>query len=57
LRVGRRLNWHVGFIGEEELRRIAPLVDMISFDVVGDRETAREVYGLDVGLDDYNAHL
>lgn len=54
LRVGgRRLNWHVGFIEEEELRRIAPLVDMISFDVVGDRETAREVYGLDMGLDAY----
>jgi len=53
LREGRRLNWHVGFIDEAELRTIAPYVDVISFDIVGDSETAREVYGLDVSLDDY----
>ena len=35
------------------MRVIAPYVDVISFDVVGDAETAREVYGLDVTLDDY----
>jgi len=48
-----RTNWHVGFVGEAEARALAPLVDVVSLDVVGDRETAREVYGLDVGLDDY----
>ena len=53
LRQGRRLNWHVGLIGEEELRLIAPYVDVISFDMVGDAETAREVYGLALTLDDY----
>lgn len=53
LRPGRRMNWHVGFIGEDELHAILPLVDVISFDVVGDAETAREVYGLDVALEDY----
>jgi uncharacterized radical SAM superfamily protein len=53
LRQGRRLNWHVGLIEEGELRAIAPFVDVISFDVVGDAETAREVYGLDLELDDY----
>lgn len=53
LRQGRRLNWHVGLIGEEELRLIAPYVDVISFDMVGDAETAREVYGLELTLDDY----
>ena len=53
LRQGRRLNWHVGFIEEEDLRAIDPYVDVISFDIVGDAKTAREVYGLDVDLDDY----
>lgn len=53
LREGRRLNWHVGLIDEETMRAIAPYVDVISFDVVGDAETAREVYGLDLTLDDY----
>ena len=50
---GRRLNWHVGMIDEETIRTIAPLVDVVSYDVVGDRETAREVYGLDLTLNDY----
>jgi len=52
---GRRLNWHVGLVDEATMQRIAPWVDLISFDIVGDRETAEEVYGLDVGLDDYMA--
>lgn len=53
LKEGRRLNWHVGLIDEEAMRAIAPLVDLVSFDVVGDAETAREVYGLDLTLDQY----
>ena len=53
LRRGRRLNWHVGLIDEEAMRTISPLVDVISFDLVGDAETAREVYGLDLALSDY----
>jgi len=52
-----RLNWHVGMIDEETLRSIMPCVDVISFDIVGDAETAREVYGLDVNLDDYISML
>ncbi len=48
-----RLNWHVGLIDELTMQRIAPYVDVVSFDVVGDRDTAREVYGLDLGLEDY----
>jgi hypothetical protein len=50
---GRRLNWHVGLIDEEEMRTIAPYVDVISFDMVGDAVTVREVYGLEVTLEDY----
>jgi lipoyl synthase len=53
LHAGRRLNWHVGLVDEADLATIAPLVDVISFDIVGDAETAREVYGLDADLDDY----
>jgi uncharacterized radical SAM superfamily protein len=44
-RQGRRMNWHVGFVSEEELRTIVPLVDVVSFDFVGDEETVQEVYG------------
>jgi len=57
LRSGRRLNWHVGFATRTDLERVAPLLDVISFDIVGDRETAREVYGLDVSLEDYMRQL
>jgi len=53
IRQGRVMNWHVGLIGEEEIRVIAPYVDIISFDFVGDDETIREVYGLDLTVEDY----
>jgi len=53
LRPGRILNWHVGFVDEDEMRAIAPCVDIISFDFIGDNETIREVYGLDHTVDDY----
>jgi uncharacterized radical SAM superfamily protein len=53
LRAGKVMNWHVGFIGREEIEAIAPYVDLISFDFVGDVDTAREVYGLDKTLQDY----
>ena len=53
IRQGRVMNWHVGLIGEDELRVIAPYVDVISFDFVGDDETIHEVYGLDLTVEDY----
>ena len=53
LRPGRVLNWHVGMIDEDEMRTIAPYVDVISFDFMGDDETIREVYGLDYTADEY----
>jgi len=53
LRPGRRLNWHVGLIDEHEMQAIAPYVDVISFDVVGDWETIRDVYGLEAAPADY----
>ena len=53
IKPGRRLNWHVGLIDEQEMQAIAPYVDVISFDVVGDTETIREVYGMDKTPADY----
>jgi len=53
LRPGCILNWHVGMIDEDEMRAIAPHVDVISFDLIGDNETIHEVYGLDYTVDDY----
>jgi uncharacterized radical SAM superfamily protein len=53
MRPGKIMNWHVGLIGEAEAELIAPYVDVISFDFVGDDETIREVYGLDLAVQDY----
>ncbi|MBN1937919.1 MAG: radical SAM protein [Anaerolineae bacterium] len=50
---GRRLNWHVGLIDEAAMQAIAPYVDVVSFDVVGDEQTIYEVYGLDKTPNDY----
>ncbi|HIP96662.1 MAG TPA: radical SAM protein [Anaerolineae bacterium] len=55
LRDGRRLNWHVGLITEEDVQAIVPFVDVISFDFVGDDDTIREVYGLHKTVADYVA--
>ncbi|MFB0545912.1 MAG: radical SAM protein [Anaerolineae bacterium] len=53
LRKGRTMNWHVGLIEAGEIQTIAPYVDVISFDFVGDDETIRQVYGLERGVEDY----
>jgi uncharacterized radical SAM superfamily protein len=53
LRRGRLLNWHVGLIDEDEMQTIAPYVDVISFDWVGDDQTIREVYGFHRSAEDY----
>jgi uncharacterized radical SAM superfamily protein len=55
IRPGRIMNWHVGLIGRDEAEAIAPYVDIISFDFVGDDNTIREVYGLDCGVEEYVA--
>ena len=48
-----RLNWHVGLVERADIERVADLIDLISFDIVGDPQAVREVYGLDLTLDDY----
>jgi uncharacterized radical SAM superfamily protein len=53
LSLGRRLNWHVGLIGRDELGTILPYADVVSFDFVGDDETIGEVYGLHRTVADY----
>ena len=52
-RHGRTMNWHVGFVSEQEMEAVAPLVDVVSFDFVGDDRTIHEVYGLERTVDDY----
>ena len=52
-RQGRTMNWHVGFVSEADMETIAPLVDVVSFDFVGDDETIREVYGTARTVADY----
>ncbi len=54
-RQGRKMNWHVGFVTEHEMQAIAPLVDVVSFDFVGDDQTIREVYGTERTVEDYVA--
>jgi uncharacterized radical SAM superfamily protein len=53
LRGTRRLNWHVGLIGPEDLDLTMPPTDAVSFDFVGDDTTIREVYGLQRTVEDY----
>ena len=52
-RADRTMNWHVGFVTDGEMQTIAPLVDIVSFDFVGDDETIREVYGTGRTVEDY----
>jgi uncharacterized radical SAM superfamily protein len=56
--LGRPLNWHLGLIDAPTADAIAGVMapgDVVSFDVVGDRQTIREVYGLDATPADYEA--
>jgi lipoyl synthase len=50
---GRLFNWHVGMVSGDSMDRIAALVDVVSFDIVGDDATIREVYGIDYTANDY----
>lgn len=53
LRPGRRLNWHVGLVGEKEAAALEGLAEAVSFDLVGDDDTIAEVYGLEATVEDY----
>ena len=53
LHAGRRFNWHVGLVDEQDIQSILPYLDVVSFDVVGDDRTIKEVYGLNATVADY----
>ena len=55
LHAGRLLNWHVGLIDEPTAAALAPHVDTISFDIVGDRQTIQECYGFNATPEQYEA--
>jgi uncharacterized radical SAM superfamily protein len=52
---GARLNFHTGLVDEGGAKLAGRLADRVSFDMVGDDATIREVYGLGRTLDDYVA--
>lgn len=50
---GLRINMHAGLVSDEEIAVIAPLADKISFDIVTDEQTIRDVFGLSRSGSDY----
>ncbi|MDT3699931.1 MAG: radical SAM protein [Thermincola sp.] len=52
-KAGLRINLHTGLVKEEEIEQISKIADTVSFDVVGDNDTLREVYGLSKEVEDY----
>lgn len=57
LRRRGRLNFHVGLVGDREAQALAGLADVVSFDLVGDDRTIREVLNLDRSVADYERTL
>lgn len=51
--LGYRINAHTGLIGKEDIEKIASLIDVASFDMIGSDETIREVYNLDKTVWDF----
>ena len=42
-----------GQVTEEDVKKIAPFIDSVSFNFVGDNETIREVFDLEKTVDDF----
>jgi len=57
LRAHGRLNFHVGLVDEGQAASLAGLADCVSFDVVGDNDTIREILHLERTVDDYSRSL
>lgn len=53
LKKGVRLNFHVGLLNDDEILLLKDLADVVSFDFVADKDTIKEVYGLEQGPEDY----
>lgn len=44
--LGLKLNFHTGFLNEDEIRAIMPFIERISFDFVYDNDVIRDIYHL-----------
>ncbi|SHH25016.1 radical SAM protein [Tepidibacter thalassicus] len=50
---GYRLNAHLGLMSEENIKNISKYLDVVSFDLVLDNDTIKEVYKIDKTKEDY----
>jgi hypothetical protein len=49
---------HTGLISEEDVKKISPFIDSVSFNLVGDNKTIKEVFGIEKKVDDFvNSYL
>ncbi len=54
---GLRINAHTGVLTEKQAKEFAVFLDSAVTDVIGDRETVKEILGLDYGAEDYHRTL
>lgn len=50
---GYKLNAHLGLMDEENLDKVCKYLDIVSFDLVFDKETIKEVFKIDKNKEDY----
>ena len=50
---GYKLNAHLGLMSKETIETVCEYIDIVSFDLVFDKETIKEVYKIDKTRDDY----
>lgn len=50
---GFKLNAHLGLMEEEDIEAVCKYIDMVSFDLVFDKETIEEVYKINKSKEDY----
>lgn len=50
---GYKLNAHLGLMDEESLNEVCKYIDIVSFDLVFDKDTIKEVYKIDKDKEDY----
>lgn len=48
-----KLNAHIGLMDEESIKNVCKYLDVVSFDLVFDKETIKEVYKIDKTKEDY----
>lgn len=50
---GYKLNAHLGLMDKESIEKVCKYIDMVSFDLVFDKDTIREVYKINKDKEDY----